>query len=268
MTLIKMIPAYAIMILFILPANLLSSIQTGAQQTPVDTLPRRNTALTSPTDSFYHIYLTFDDGPSIGSKNISERAALDSTPINVFIIGENVFLSDSLQNLFQLYQSNSFVETGNHSFTHAKKHYRVYYQDPQQVVRDMVLNADTLHLQNKIARLPGRNIWRVNGRNRSDLPDGNSAADSLAAKGYLVFGWDMEWKYESDTSRMIQPAIILIERIEYIIQGKKLFKPRHIVILCHDPMFDNENNKLQLQLFIKAIKERKSYRFEHLSNYP
>ncbi|MDP4261313.1 MAG: polysaccharide deacetylase family protein [Bacteroidota bacterium] len=272
MNVMRIIPAIFIIFLLIATAACNGNIPGKNKETLADTFSVKKDTIApvngTITDSLYKIYLTFDDGPAEGSENINRIAATDSARINVFIIGEKVFGEDSVKHFFQSYQSNPFIETGNHSFTHASKHYRLYYRNPDGVVRDIELNADTLHLKNKIVRLPGRNTWRINGRKRSDLPDDKKAADSLAAKGYSVFGWDVEWPYFPDSSHRVQSANTMMRIVENLIDGKRTFTPGNVVILCHDPMFIDANNVLQLDLFIRKIKQKKGYKLEHLSNYP
>ncbi len=221
-----------------------------------DTLPitkKKNTA-----DTFFTIYLTFDDGPVKESEELIRIATQDSTPINVFIVGEKVFANDTMKKLFHSYFNNPFIEIGNHSFTHANKKYQQYYKSAERVLEDFKLNADTLHLTKKIARLPGRNTWRIDNRFRTDLIDANAAADSLAAKGYSVFGWDLEWRYCSDSSLEVQTAGLMIKEVEDFFRNKKTFMPNNIIILAHDPMFGSRNNLQQLELFIKLIKRQKN----------
>lgn len=230
-----------------------------------DTLPvikKKNTA-----NTFFTIYLTFDDGPVKESEELIRIATKDSVPINVFVVGEKVLVSDTMKILFQSYFNNPFIETGNHSFTHANKKYQQYYKNTEQVIEDFKLNADTLHLTKKIARLPGRNTWRINNKSRTDLPDANAAADSLAAIGYSVFGWDLEWRYCSDSSLEVQTAELMINEVEDFFRNKKTFTPDNIIILAHDPMFGNSYNKEQLELFIKEIKRKSNFRFGRLNNY-
>ena len=47
-------------------------------------------------------------------------------------------------------------------------------------LKDFIKNMDTLKLDNKIARLPGRNMWRINERSRNDVDSGTQAADLLS----------------------------------------------------------------------------------------
>lgn len=213
------------------------------------------------------LYLSFDDGPEKGTEAVNALALTDSVKINVFIIGKYALKDDSAARLLALYRHNPFIEIGNHSFTHADRHYRSYYRRPDEVMTDFRLNNDTLGLDNKIARLPGRNCWRIRGRNRDDLEDGKAAADSLAVYGYRVFGWDIEWHYDS-SGNAVETAAQMLQKIERMINRKSSFTAGHIVILCHDPMLANAGNDSILKSFIKAVKLNGGYRFEHLSNYP
>ena len=210
-------------------------------------------------DSLYHIYFTIDDGPSAASRSIAAIADSLRIPLNIFIIGQNVYQCKEFKQSFELYRLNSFIETGNHSFNHASNHFQQYYLSPDSVNADFKRNEDSLHFPFMIARLPGRNTWRIDGRKRSDLKDAADAADSLAASGYRVFGWDLEWRYLSDT------AMLQLERWATKNQS---FTRGHLVILCHEWMFDTPEKLQQLELFVKEIGSKKNYRLERLSSYP
>lgn len=214
------------------------------------------------------IYLTIDDGPSIASFDLSNTVMHLKTPVTVFIIGNRVYGSEAGNILFQLYQLNPYIEVGNHSFWHAHSHYREYYSSPADVINDFRLNADTLDLHNYIARLPGRNTWRINGRAKTDLPDDSSAADTLAADGYRIFGWDLEWRFRKDSNQLVQPATSIIKRLKLIAQSKNSFTPGHIVLLCHEWMFTDSVNKAQLDTFICLVQKTGLYTFRRLSEYP
>ncbi len=214
-----------------------------------------------------NLYLSFDDGPTAGSWTLNDITMSDSIDINVFLIGKFVFKTDSNWRLFQLYQQNPFVEIGNHSYTHANNRYYEYYQRPDEVKRDFLMNYDTLRLRNKIARLPGRNCWQINGRSRSDLEDGKAIADTLAVNGYRVFGWDIEWRYNA-AGRLVETASELFDIVENMANRKKSFTAGNIVILCHDPMLADPHNELEVKSFIQKIKASGNYRFDFLSRYP
>ncbi|HMC87282.1 MAG TPA: hypothetical protein VKI61_17275 [Chitinophagaceae bacterium] len=165
-------------------------------------------------------------------------------PLNVFIVGDSVYYNDSRYVFFQLYQANPFLEIGNHSFSHAYKHYHFYDEHPAGVVKDFDLNDDTLCLQTKTARLPGRNTWRINGRKKTDLPDDSTAADMLSEKNFHIFGRDLEWRCNDDSCHSIQNANILMQKIEGMVQKNNSFIPGNIIILCHEAMFLTADNRI------------------------
>jgi len=218
-------------------------------------------------DSAISVYITFDDGPMKASHYLIEAIQRDSIPVAVFAVGRQVYKNAENSFIFQWYRTNPFVELVNHSFSHANGKYKSYYQHPSKVVADIVMNEDTLGLTSKIARLPGRNLWRINGRKRHDLNDAAVAGDSLVAKGYSLFGWDMEWCY--DTSGVSNySAAQMMEQLHYLSKHGNSFIAGHIVILCHDPMLLNKGTRMEFENFIKKIKADPAYRFRFISEYP
>ncbi|MES2330679.1 MAG: polysaccharide deacetylase family protein [Bacteroidota bacterium] len=211
-------------------------------------------------DSAYSIYLTIDDGPSETSMYIDSVASAERAKINVFLVGSNI--SGRL-----LYKNNSFIEIGNHSYLHADGHYRAYYRNAGKVLHDFEHNAVVLSVANKIARLPGRNTWRMQGRKQTDLVDANNAGDSLAAAGFRLFGWDLEWRCYPGTDT-VQSAALIMHRIEKVTAAKNSFTPGHLVILCHEKMFACAHNKQELARLIRMINDKKGYRLQWLSKYP
>lgn len=218
-------------------------------------------------DSVTSIYLTFDDGPMKASHYLMEAIQRDSIPVTVFAVGRQVFKNPENSFIFQWYTANPFVELVNHSFSHANGKYKWYYQNPLQVVNDITINEDTLGLTNKIVRLPGRNLWRINGRRRQDLSDAAIAADSLVAKGYNIFGWDMEWCYDTSGATNYTAAYML-EQLHYIAKHGNSFITGHIVILCHDPMLLNKQTRIEFENFVRQIKADPAWRFRFISEYP
>lgn len=114
----------------------------------------------APGDPVITIYLTIDDGPSAASPFIDSMSQAWQARINVLLIGGR--LTD-FEKEWSRYNVNPQVEIANHSFSHASGHYRKYYRNGQEVDADIVFNQDLLGLQHKIARLPGRNTWRIDG---------------------------------------------------------------------------------------------------------
>ena len=90
-----------------------------------------------------------------------------------------------------------YAEVGNHSNTHANHKYAAYYEKPDKVVEGFEKANEILGLKGSriIARLPGRNTWRVGDIAKNDpMGNGAGAADKLVGKGYTIYGWDVEWR--------------------------------------------------------------------------
>lgn len=213
------------------------------------------------------IYLTIDDGPSTASTYINSLAANDSLKINVFLVGDYVHQLEEGKPGTDLYRKNPFIEIGNHSYSHASGHYRLYYRKPSAVLADFIRNNDSLMFQNQVARLPGRNVWRVGTQKRYDLADAKKTADSLAAHGFSVFGWDLEWRTKEEGGT-IQTAEYVINRINEMIRQQAEMTAGHIVILCHEVMFTTTYGKEQLASLLQKISKRPGYQLEWLSRYP
>jgi peptidoglycan/xylan/chitin deacetylase (PgdA/CDA1 family) len=220
-----------------------------------------------PKPNLTTIYLSFDDGPMEESRYLDSLLTTDSIPINVFLVGENVFsCSESTPHIIN-YLNEPLVEIVNHSFTHAHKKYKRYYSEPARVVNDILLNEDTLGLKLRIARLPGRNAWRIGGRRRTDLSDATPAADSLATLGYTLVGWDIEWRFDT-TTNFYMTAAGMLKAIDQLVVMKGTFTKQHIVILCHDPMLQDSLFRQELHLFAQKIKTSSRYQFGFVSDYP
>ncbi len=227
--------------------------------------PRNNALIRKKTTS---IYLTIDDGPSPASFYLSNKAMADSIYLTMFVIGDSVFKNSSNKIFFDLYQLNPFIEIGNHSYSHANGHYRLYYKDSAKVIADFLKNADTLHNTNMIARLPGRNTWRINGRAKTDLADDSSSANGLLRINYRVFGWDIEWTCKTDSVHGIENADSVIAAVDRMNIKGNSFTPGNIVLLCHESMFVEPANRIQFERLIKRIKQNPLYQMKFLSQYP
>jgi peptidoglycan/xylan/chitin deacetylase (PgdA/CDA1 family) len=200
-----------------------------------------------PSPPLRTIYLTFDDGPLEGSEDVNDAVRREKTKINVFVVGINTEDSKRLKKYVQLYELNSWIEVGNHSFTHAHDDYGAYYSNPDAVFQDFLKNENILHLTNKIARLPGRNMWRL--------------------KDYRVFGWDIEWRHDPKSGVPIQTVEDMNNLIEKLLSEKRTVSENHLVILCHDEMFRKSWEESELKQLIDKLKAR-GFNFGHLSEYP
>ncbi len=177
-------------------------------------LPHAQQKMQSPGAPIKYIYLTFDDGPLNGSENIDSVILAERLKISVFLVGEHAEKSRSLNNYYQLYEQNPFVDVYNHSYTHANDKYAAFYRNPGNVLADIMKNEKLLNLRFKIVRLPGRNMWRIGNRRRDDGTSGSKAADLLQANGYKLYGWDIEWQHHPKDGTPVQSVTAMATEIE------------------------------------------------------
>lgn len=216
----------------------------------------------------YKIYLTFDDGPLIGSNYINNLINRKKIKANMFLIGKHID-SPLLHAYYELYRKNPYIDIYNHSYTHADEHYYRFYKNPSKVVSDINKNQLEHDMMHKIIRLPGRNIWRLAPCIRNDSTNGEIAADSLAGLGYRIFGWDVEWQHLHG-GRCIQTPqqMYCIIKNLALNNPSKLFIKNHIVILIHDQMFITSKNIRLLEQFIDLITHDPQLKLEYLRFYP
>ena len=96
---------------------------------------------------------------------------------------------------------------------------------------------------------------------------GSVSALRLAEKGYKIFGWDIEWKYDSQNYSPLQTIDELIEEIDSSYHTSDTFTPNHVVLLMHDQMFAKRNTENDLAELINKLKSA-GYTFEYLRSYP
>jgi peptidoglycan/xylan/chitin deacetylase (PgdA/CDA1 family) len=215
-----------------------------------------------------HIYLSFDDGPSAGSLFVNSLALEDSLDVDVFLIGRNACLDAEKRAVVAAYKANPYVEVGNHSYSHAARKYDHYFHDTSVVLADIDRCRDTLHLVNGLVRLPGRNFFRLNGGLiRNDRSNGKAAADVLAAHGYKVYGWDLEWRRKSGNGLSTHTANQMLAIVDKMLDGKKTFVPGSIVVLIHDRDLEDEHFRSEVSAFVAAARADGRYAFEHLNSF-
>ena len=211
-----------------------------------------------------YIYLTIDDAPLNGSKYIDSVISATKVKTNIFMVGGPIHGSGKFKNYHEMLKKNRHIELYNHSYSHANHKYAGYYKDPEQVVSDFEKNMTEFDLRHHIARLPGRNLWQLGERKKNYRQTGSEAAALLAEKGYKIFGWDVEWKYNAKDNSPQQTIDELIEEIE---NASATFTPNHIVLLMHDQMFGKTNDNNDLAKLIQKLREN-DFSFEYLSDYP
>jgi peptidoglycan/xylan/chitin deacetylase (PgdA/CDA1 family) len=183
-------------IMYVLIVGLLTSYGTVSGKTLLKTSSAKQKTMNTKPGKRY-IYLTFDDGPLNGSEYIDSVVLAEKIKISVFLVGEHVMMSRTMDNYFKFYEENPYIDEYNHSFSHANNHYDLFYSNTDMAVDDILKNNNLLKFTYKIVRLPGRNMWRIDGRKKDDVESGSKTADRLEQLGYKVVGWDLEWEHNS-----------------------------------------------------------------------
>ena len=240
--------------LFALTAMLLYVYQAPAQMA----------ADQAPAEKKY-VYLTFDDGPLDGSEKIADAIQYEKVPITVLLVGKH---AETKPHYVDLYKDNDHIEVGNHSYSHARNHYSKFYFNPEGVLEDFDKSHQIINPEDKVARLPGRNMWRIGERAKDDIPSGSEAADLLATNGYQLYGWDMEWFHDPKTAEPVGTAEEIFEQIERHLDRGRTFTDGHLVLLCHDEMFREDWEETELKQLIELLKTRSDYEFARLRDYP
>ena len=179
------------------------------------------------------IYLTFDDGPNRGTENLLKILHKRNVSATAFLVGEHANGSTRQKEDLESLRKDRLIELANHSHTHAHNRYTDFYKNPALVVHDFNTAKDSLRLQNKIARTPGRNIWRLNNITSTDIKSSKEAADRLKTAGYKVIGWDLEWK-PTNKMQLKDNHQMMIKRVDSIFFNDLEKTSRHLVFLTHD----------------------------------
>ena len=214
------------------------------------------------------IYLTFDDGPNKGSKNVMDIIEQEQVLATAFIIGEQVYGSPSQRSNFERLSRIKYYEIANHSHTHAfHNNYKYFYTKPDSAYKDFVRCADSLHLKSGIIRMPGRNIWRTKTVNSTDLKASAKAADLFYSKGFNIIGWDVQWDYNRQL-KLTNTTENIIEQIKNMFANNKTKIPGHLVLLAHDQVYEDAQDSGELRLLIDRLKASHEYEFRQISSYP
>lgn len=214
------------------------------------------------------IYLTFDDGPNKGTRNVMHIIEQENVPVTLFVVGEHVYGSRYQSAIYDSVCQSKLFEIANHSYTHAfGNRFEKFYAVPDSAVKDFIRCADSLHLTTRIIRTPGRNIWRTDSTSCTDIKTSAAAADSLRQNGFKALGWDLEWHFD-ENQRLVQTTEEMISQVDSVFAKNKTKITDHLVLLAHDQVYANSQDSASLQQFINKLKEKDEYDFEQVSKYP
>lgn len=214
------------------------------------------------------IYLTFDDGPNHGTRNVLDIVQQEDVPVSFFIVGEHVFASKVQAQLWDSLRTARNIEICNHSYTHAHNRYDKFYTNPGTVVDDMKRTQEKLLPQTSIVRAPGRNSWRIDSIQFTDIRKSALAMDSLQKAGFIVLGWDLEWHYNPVTYQVKSTADELLRQVDSLFSKGKTRIPDNLVLLAHDQVYRRAEDSAQLRTFIQKLKARDDYELSLVSAYP
>jgi peptidoglycan-N-acetylglucosamine deacetylase len=248
--------------------------KTSAEQSSVvDTVQitrqiPKNKADTAPKTATKKIYITFDDGPNRGTRNVLKTIKEENIPVSFFIVGKHVFDSPSQTATWEEMEKDSTIELCNHSYSHARNKYTSFYNNPEGVVNDFKQCQEKLHFTNTITRMPGRNSWRIDSINITDLRKSKKAIDAVHQAGFDIMGWDIEWSFDHKTFLPDQDTATLFRKIFNQLDAGTSYTPGHLVLLAHDQAFQREENLAILRLFLRSLKQNPDYDFALVSTYP
>ncbi len=217
------------------------------------------------------VYLTFDDGPNVGTRQVIDILKATNIPATFYMIGLHRYGSPVQVNLWKEVNTYPQFEVTNHSFTHAyRNNFGKFYSDVDGAVNDFVRNQDSLKFNNTIIRAPGSNVWRLQGTRIDHLfKQRTKVMDSLYALGYYITGWDAEWNYNGRTQKAIQTPDMLIAEMNGLFATPKLLnKPNHLILLAHDMVYHDSTDAAWLKEFIVKLKADPKVEFRVISQYP
>ncbi|GGG51652.1 MULTISPECIES: polysaccharide deacetylase family protein [Epilithonimonas] len=214
-----------------------------------------------------YIYLTFDDGPNKGTENLLKIINKYQIPVTSFIVGKHAYDSKTQAKNLKELEIHELVELANHSYSHAENKYSEFYKNPEKVVHDFDRAKDSLKFKNKYARTPGRNIWRTSDINNTDIKSSKTAADELQRAGYVLVGWDLEWKPDN-TMKLKGSHQQMAKRVDSIFFNDLEKTSRHLVFLTHDQYLQDDDSVKELDLFISGLQNSNRFEFRKISDYP
>jgi peptidoglycan/xylan/chitin deacetylase (PgdA/CDA1 family) len=214
------------------------------------------------------IYFTFDDGPNNGTRNVLKAVKEENIPASFFIVGEHVFDSPKQTQTWEILKADSGIELCNHSYTHAHNRYTSFYKNSSGVIEDFNHSQNKLQFNNNIARMPGRNAWRIDTIDHTDIYESSAAIDSLHAAGFNIMGWDIEWIFDHKTLAPDTGIDLMLRRMENLLEAKRTKTPGHLVVLAHDQAFQTEGAVQLLHLVLQSLKNNPEYELVLASKYP
>lgn len=227
----------------------------------------KKTENSSKKDSKKYLYLTFDDGPNKGTSQVVKSLQKEKIPATLFLVGEHIYGSKAQLTDFELIVNDTLFQIANHSYSHADNQFTRYYKDSSKVLADFQRVNDSLSRKLMISRTPGRNIWRLDSIKVTDLESSKECADYLAENGFVLVGWDIEWKCTNE-SKVKETSDEMIDLIDSAYSKKQMQTENHLVLLAHDQYFRDELSTAELDKFLQKLKNREDIVIRKIKDYP
>ena len=229
---------------------------------------KRNDSLTALNRKKKKIYLTFDDGPNKGTRNVLEVIKTEQVAASFFVVGQHTLDTRQQKETWEMLKADAGIELCNHSYSHARNRYTSFYESPEGVINDFNQSKKLLGFTNNVARMPGRNAWRIDSIDHTDIMESKAAIDSLHASGYAIMGWDIEWTFNHKTLAPDADTALLLRRIYNMLEANKTKTPGHLVLLAHDQAYQQAEYVENLRYVIKQLKNNPEYELLLASKYP
>src|SRR5678815_744417 len=159
------------------------------------------------------------------------------------------------------------LELCSDRYTHALHNkFETFYESADTVVADFQRAHDSLDLKNNIVRTPGRNAWRIDSLQFTDLKKSKAAVDSLQNAGFIVMGWDLEWHYDPKELSVMNNSDDLLKQIDSVFTNNKTKSPENLVLLAHDQVYKKAKDSTELRQLIQKLKLKEEYELSLVSS--
>jgi peptidoglycan/xylan/chitin deacetylase (PgdA/CDA1 family) len=213
------------------------------------------------------IYLTFDDGPNAGTPTVIDILQKENVAATFFLVGVHAQEIPRARKYLEVLRAMPKVELCNHSFTHAyRNHFELFYRKVDAVVADFIKCRNEIGFNNNIVRTPGNNIWRTPKFQATTLERYKPAANAIADSGFMVMGWDTEWR--SKGLKLTQEPMGMAQEIDSMFVYNRNRFPKHCVLLMHDLTFRDSQDSTNLVMLLQHLKADGRYRFDVASSHP
>jgi peptidoglycan/xylan/chitin deacetylase (PgdA/CDA1 family) len=216
------------------------------------------------------IYLTFDDGPTTGSKRLYDLLLAKKVPSTLYLVGKHFEAMAGMHKMIDSLRKQPYIVLANHTYSHAYgDQYLKFYTDVNGAINDFTKAQKILNITSNITRCAGRNVWRTPLVNITDDKGPGTAMDSLYKTGnYNFTGWDCTWPYDYKTFKNTRDVAGMLNRIKVYFDSSFVKQPNSIVVLGHDQQYADDEDFKQLSDFIDSIQASKKYQFVTMDMYP